>query len=89
MALLAARTGTLCPSEAARTVSPEGWRDLMEPARAAARRLAARDEVVVLQRGRPVDPSRARGAVRLGRGPAFGGRAGAAGAATVRRDSAG
>jgi hypothetical protein len=60
---------TICPSEAARRVRPDDWRPLMEPARMAARRLAAKGRVVFLQRGRRVDPSRARGAVRLGRGP--------------------
>ena len=65
------RKATICPSEAARDVAPASWRPLMEPARAAARRLAARDEVVVLQRGQPVDPSRAKGPIRLGRGPCF------------------
>ena len=34
----------------------------------AARRLAAADRIRVLQKGRAVDPSRARGAIRLGAG---------------------
>ncbi|MBT8336067.1 MAG: DUF2256 and DUF3253 domain-containing protein [Gemmatimonadetes bacterium] len=72
--LLAARAGgsTICPSEAARRVRPEAWRGLMEDARAAGRRLAARGRVRFLQKGREVDPSRARGPIRLGRGPEFG-----------------
>lgn len=69
--LLRRRSGTICPSEAARTVRPDGWRDLMDDARAAARRLAATAHIVVLQRGSPVDPSRAKGPIRLGRGSAF------------------
>ncbi len=69
--LLASRSGSLCPSEAARAVDPGGWRDLMERARAAGRRLAGRDEIVVLQRGRGVDPSRAKGPIRFGRGAQF------------------
>ena len=63
--LLDSRTGTICPSEAARVVDGEGWRDLMEPARQAARRLVARDEVEITQGGRVVDPSTAKGPVRL------------------------
>jgi hypothetical protein len=68
--LLARRAGgaTICPSEAARAVGGEDeadWRPLMEPARAAARRLVARGEVEVLQRGRVVDPSTARGPLRV------------------------
>jgi hypothetical protein len=58
---------TICPSEAARTVSPEGWRPLMEPARRAARRLVAAGEIEITQGGRVVDPSTAKGAIRLRR----------------------
>jgi hypothetical protein len=60
-----AAAASICPSEAARAVAPESWRELMEPARRAARRLAAAGRLVILQRGRPVDPSRARGPIRL------------------------
>jgi hypothetical protein len=56
---------TICPSEAARAVGGDAWRDLMDDARAAARRLAAGGTVVVTQRGRVVDPSTARGPVRI------------------------
>lgn len=69
LALVAERNqgATACPSEAARRVDPEGWRDLMERARAAGRRLAARDELVWTQGGRVVDPSTAKGPVRFRR----------------------
>jgi hypothetical protein len=69
-ALLAARarTATICPSEAARQVAAEAeWRPLMEPARMAARRLVARGEVEILQGGRVVDPSTAKGPIRIRR----------------------
>lgn len=62
-----ARTATICPSEAARLVDPDAWRDLMEPARAAARRLVARGEVDITQGGRVVDPSTAQGPIRIRR----------------------
>lgn len=62
-----ARDASICPSEAARAVGGEAWRDLMEPARAAARRLVAAGEVEVTQRGQVVDPSTARGPVRVRR----------------------
>lgn len=65
--LLDARSGSICPSEAARAVDAEGWRDLMEPARQAARRLVARDEVEITQGGRVVDPSTAKGPIRIRR----------------------
>jgi hypothetical protein len=60
-----ARGATICPSEAARAVGGEEWRELMEPARAAARRLRATGTVEITQQGRPVDPSRARGPIRI------------------------
>ena len=67
--LLAARAGgaTICPSEAARAVGGDAWRELMEPARAAARRLVAQGVVEVTQGGRVVDPSTARGPIRVRR----------------------
>jgi Protein of unknown function (DUF3253) len=58
---------TICPSEAARFVDPDGWEALMEPARAAARRLVAQGSIVITQQGNIVDPSRAQGAIRLRR----------------------
>ena len=64
--LLQARAvgATICPSEAARRVD-ELWRPLMERARAAARRLCAAGELQITQGGRVVDPSTAKGAIRL------------------------
>lgn len=70
---LRAGNATICPSEASRLVAceqgldGEGWRDLMEPARAAARRLVASGHVEIVQRGRVVDPSTAKGAIRVRR----------------------
>ena len=67
MSLLRQRGGkTICPSEAARSVDPEGWRGLMEPARQAARRLVARGDVEIFQQGRRIDPSTAKGPIRIG-----------------------
>lgn len=62
-----ARDASICPSEAARRVGGEDWRPLMEPARRAARRLVAAGEIEVTQKGRVVDPSTAKGAIRLRR----------------------
>ena len=62
-----AATATICPSDAARAVSPDDWRDLMEPARRAARRLVAAGEVDITQGGRVVDPSTAKGPIRIRR----------------------
>ena len=60
-----AASATICPSEAARAVGGEDWRDLMEPARRAARRLVAIGEVEITQRGQVVDPSTAKGPIRI------------------------
>lgn len=60
------RDASICPSEAARRVAGDGgFRDAMPATLAAARRLAARGEIEVTQGGKPVDPARARGPVRL------------------------
>ncbi|MET3718440.1 hypothetical protein ABIB27_000266 [Arthrobacter sp. UYEF21] len=65
--LLAARaaTSTICPSDAARAVGDENWRDLMEPTRKAARRLVDAGEVQITQGGSVVDPSTAKGPIRI------------------------
>ncbi len=72
--LLVARTAsaTICPSEAAQQVAvrygaSDEWCPLMEPARRAARRLAAEGQVTIIQGGRPVDPSAAKGPIRIRR----------------------
>jgi hypothetical protein len=69
LALLAARatTSTICPSDAARAVGDDTWRDLMEPARAAARRLVDAGEVEITQGGSVVDPSTDKGPIRIRR----------------------
>ena len=63
------RDKTICPSEAAKLVggleSRRDWEGLMEPARAAARRLVAAGKVVVTQHGHVVDAATAKGAIRL------------------------
>ncbi|MEU9192423.1 DUF3253 domain-containing protein [Streptomyces hundungensis] len=70
--LLASRapTASICPSDAARAAyegDDDGWRALMEPARRAARRLVAAGEVEITQAGRPVEPTTARGPIRIRR----------------------
>jgi hypothetical protein len=74
--------GSLCPSEAARSVAgadvdagadaddnddDQRWRELREPARRAARRLVATGDVEIIQGGRVVDPSTAKGPIRVRR----------------------
>ena len=62
-----ARDATICPSDAARAVGDDDWRELMEPVRRAARRLVAAGDVVITQGGDVVDPSTARGPIRIRR----------------------
>jgi hypothetical protein len=62
-----ARDASICPSEAAQQVGGEDWQRLMEPARMAARRLVAQEKVQITQGGRVVDPSRAKGPIRIRR----------------------
>ena len=59
------RSKTICPSEVARAVGGEGWQELMEPARAAARRLVVAGEAEITQGGKVVDPSTAKGPIRV------------------------
>ena len=63
------RDKTICPSEAAKLVGGKDtrndWESLMEPAREAARRLVAAGRIVITQNGHIVDPSTAKGPIRL------------------------
>ncbi len=65
-------TSSVCPSEVARAVAggdadEAAWRALVEPARAAARRLVAAGGAEITQGGRVVDPSTAKGPIRVRR----------------------
>ena len=57
--------GTVCPSEAARAVSPDDWRPLMQAARSAARRLVVAGAAEITQGGHVVDSSTAHGPIRV------------------------
>lgn len=62
-----ARDSSICPSDVARAVAPDDWRPLMEPVRRAARRLVAAGEAEITQGGHVVDPSTAKGPIRIRR----------------------
>ena len=66
---LAGRRGpssSICPSDAARAIGGEHWRDLMDQARDAARELAKEGEVVITQGGDVLDPNATwRGPIRI------------------------
>lgn len=65
--LLARRaTGaTICPSEAAKAVDPEGWRRLMPQVRATAVGLARAGRLEITRKSRAVDPDAFKGVYRL------------------------
>lgn len=73
LTFLAARANhaSICPSEVARFVFPHDWQKQMEATRQAARRLVARQMVEITQGGRVIDPSTAKGPIRLRRGKMF------------------
>lgn len=60
---------SICPGQAARKLVGEddkrGWRNLMEPTRRAARRLAHQCKICITQGGKEVDPLTFKGPIRL------------------------
>jgi hypothetical protein len=57
---------SICPSDAARAVGGDDWRDLMEQARDVARDLARTGDVEITQGGDVVDPDATwRGPIRI------------------------
>ncbi|MGV0836585.1 DUF3253 domain-containing protein [Mycolicibacterium thermoresistibile] len=59
-------SSSICPSDAARAVGGDSWRDLMAEARDVARELARTGEVEITQRGAAVDPDADwRGPIRI------------------------
>lgn len=55
---------TICPSEVARDLGGDGWRQLMPQVREMGRKLAEAGAIEVTQKGQAVDPGRARGPIR-------------------------
>jgi hypothetical protein len=74
--LLASRRpgATVCPSEVARTLEPEGarWRGLMPQVRGVAQQLVQAGRLHVTRGGVPVDATALGGPIRLGLPPAHG-----------------
>ncbi|MGV0788265.1 DUF3253 domain-containing protein [Mycolicibacterium sp. XJ2] len=57
---------TICPSDAARAVGGDDWRDLMDDARETARDLARDGDVEITQKGEVLDPNALwRGPIRI------------------------
>ncbi|GAA2853967.1 hypothetical protein Acy02nite_49840 [Actinoplanes cyaneus] len=62
---------TICPSDAARVVGGESWRELMDLTREVAADLSRDGVIAVQQHGSDVDVATAAGPVRLARGPGW------------------
>lgn len=57
---------TICPSDAARAIGGDDWRDLMDDARETARDLARNGDVEITQKGEVLDPNATwRGPIRI------------------------
>lgn len=56
---------TICPSEVARALYPDNWREKMEEVRVVARELVKEGKIVITQGGQIVDPEKLKGAIRL------------------------
>jgi len=59
---------TIGPSDVAQAIGgnqPDGWGPLMQPVRKVAVRLMKEGRIVILRKGRPVDPDDFRGTYRL------------------------
>jgi hypothetical protein len=57
---------TICPSEVARSLGGDDWRDLMPLVREVGTALTVQGQIVTLQKGQRVDPSQVRGPIRYG-----------------------
>lgn len=59
---------SICPSEVARSLGgdhPDAWGPLMQPVRRVAVKLAHEGRMLILRKGKPVDPADFRGVYRL------------------------
>ncbi|MEM6277987.1 MAG: DUF3253 domain-containing protein [Verrucomicrobiota bacterium] len=56
---------TVCPSEAARKVFPDNWREHMEETREVGIELARKGEIEICQGGEPVQDFQFRGPIRF------------------------
>ena len=56
---------SICPSEVARALGGEDWHPLMTPVRNAAVALAQQGRLLILRKGKPVEPEGVKGVIRL------------------------
>ncbi len=60
------KAATICPSEAARALDEDAWRDLMPRVHNASRRLSRGGRIRILKGGKAISADEMRGPVRLG-----------------------
>lgn len=56
---------SICPSEVAKDLQPEGWQRMMGRVRGVAVGLARQGRLVITKKGKPVDPDDFKGVIRL------------------------
>ena len=56
---------SICPSEVARELQPEQWQRMLPKVRAVAVGLMRQGRLVILKKGKPVNPDAFKGVVRL------------------------
>ncbi len=56
---------SICPSDVARALGGEDWHPLMAPVRSTAFALAREGRLLVLRKGKPVEPEGVKGVIRL------------------------
>lgn len=56
---------SICPSEVARELEPEQWRRMLPRVRAVAIGLMRQGRLVIVKKGKPVNPEALKGVIRL------------------------
>lgn len=56
---------SICPSEVARALDGKGWRSHLSHVRSVAADLARQGRIDILRKGKPIDPDRVKGVIRL------------------------
>lgn len=56
---------SICPSEVARALDTTEWRSHLSRVRSVAAELARQGRIDILRKGKPVDPDRVKGVIRL------------------------
>lgn len=57
---------TFCPSEIARSIDKENWRDLMHSVKLEGKKMVNENLLLCTQKGKPLDPLHAKGPIRFG-----------------------